>query len=56
MSTERTLRRDPDSLAHLRDAALEGVRTLRAAATKLPLEGWLAAVCIVVVLWAVEGL
>lgn len=37
-----------DTLAQFRDAA----RTARAALGRLPLEGWLAVACAVVVMWA----
>jgi hypothetical protein len=71
MPSERITPVDSHALTHVRDAAQEGIRTLAAAATRFlnmdgrdagdpprraPLEAWLGAGCVVVVLWAVGWL
>jgi hypothetical protein len=53
MPAERITSADPGGLTWSRDAALDIARTLAAAARRAPLEAWLGAGCIVVVLWAV---
>jgi hypothetical protein len=45
----RTTAAESDGLAHVRESA----RTFTTAAGRVPLEGWLAAGCVLTVLWAV---
>jgi hypothetical protein len=53
MPAERITSADPGGLASSRDAALDIARTLAAASRRAPLEAWLGAGCVLVVLWAV---
>jgi hypothetical protein len=56
MPAERITPAVSDGLASARDAAREFARALTAISRRAPLEAWLAAACIVVVLWAVGWL
>jgi hypothetical protein len=56
MPAERITPAVSDGLTSARDAAREFARALTAISRRAPLEAWLAAACIVVVLWAVGWL
>jgi hypothetical protein len=56
MSTDRTVRADADVPSTVDAGALHAARALVTAARGWPLEAWLAAACMLSVLWAVGWL